>query len=76
MDTLTQMAEPLGVRVVNTDEAFTTMTCAACGAVRASPVTPGARHWTCEACGAVHDRYVNAACNILQRGLEIEELAT
>ena len=52
------------------------MTCAACGAVRASPVTPGARHWTCEACGAVHDRYVNAACNILQRGLEIEELAT
>ena len=57
--------------VVN--EAYTTQTCSSCGAM---PETRprgiaglGIREWTCSDCGAVHDRDVNAAKNILARGL-------
>jgi len=52
------------------NEAFSTVTCSACGA-RSGPSGPGAlgvRLWSC-ACGADHDRDVNAARNILFTGL-------
>jgi len=59
-----------GVWFEEVDEAYSTQTCSACGA-RSGPrglEGLGIRGWRC-ACGAVHDRDVNAAQNILARGL-------
>ena len=57
--------------VVN--ESYTTQTCSCCGSIPASSPKGRAglriREWTCSECGAVHDRDVNAAKNILARGL-------
>ena len=69
---LKEQADRVGSRVVHVEEAFTTMTCAACGTERDAPVPQGTDRWECGRCGTVHDRYVNAARNILQRGLEQE----
>ena len=56
--------------VVN--EAYSTQTCSACGALPESRPNGIAglriREWTCSDCGAVHDRDVNAARNILAAG--------
>ena len=41
--------------------------CGSCGTV-GGKLPLNVREWTC-ACGAVHDRDVNAACNILAAGL-------
>lgn len=53
-------------------EYMTTQLCSSCGALpegRPKGIAGlGIREWTCE-CGAVHDRDVNAARNILARGL-------
>ena len=57
--------------VVN--ENYTTQTCSCCGAIPASSPKGRAglriREWVCSDCGAQHDRDVNAAKNILARGL-------
>ena len=57
--------------VVN--ESYTTQTCSCCGAIPASSPKGRAglriREWVCSDCGAQHDRDVNAAKNILARGL-------
>jgi IS605 OrfB family transposase len=57
--------------VVN--EAYSTQTCSCCGSIPASSPKGraglGIREWTCSECGAVNDRDVNAARNILARGL-------
>jgi transposase len=53
------------------NESFTTQDCSACGA-RCGPKGPkdlGIREWICESCGTHHQRDVNAAKNILARGL-------
>ena len=61
-----------GVWFEEVDEAFSTQTCSACGAL--PPQRPrgiaglGIREWTCSACHTTHDRDVNAACNILAVG--------
>lgn len=50
-------------------EAFSSVTCSACGA-RTGPSGLGAlgvRAWCCHACGVLHDRDVNAAINIVLR---------
>ena len=56
--------------VVN--EAYSTQTCSACGALPESRPNGIAglriREWTCSECGAEHDRDVNAARNILAAG--------
>ena len=70
---LRENAERLGVRVVGVDEEYTTMTCSACGSGRETHVPQKTDTWTCGHCGAVHDRYVNAARNILLRGIERDE---
>lgn len=70
---LQENAERLGVRVVGVDEEYTTMTCSACGTGRETQVPQRTDTWTCGHCGAVHDRYVNAARNILLRGVERDE---
>ena len=50
------------------------MTCSACGTGRETRVPQRMDNtWTCGHCGAAHDRYVNAARNILLRGVERDE---
>jgi len=51
-------------------EDYTTQTCSTCGSVEGPKGKDGltVRVWTCS-CGTTHDRDVNAAVNILQRGL-------
>jgi IS605 OrfB family transposase len=55
------------------DESYSTQTCSCCGVIPASSPKGRAglriRAWTCSECGAEHDRDVNAAKNILARGL-------
>jgi len=57
------------VEVVN--ERYTTQACADCGSLTGPKGRSGlvVRGWTCAACGSVHLRDVNAARNILARGL-------
>jgi len=60
-----------GVWFEEVDEAYSTQTCSCC-ASRTGPkgVTGlGIREWLCGGCGSMHDRDVNAASNILARGL-------
>lgn len=59
-----------GVWFEEVNEAFSTVTCSACGS-RSGPSglkDLRIREWTCMECGTHHDRDVNAAKNILRRG--------
>lgn len=47
--------------------------CSVCGFV-VSKMPLSVREWTCPECGAVHDRDINAACNILAAGLAASAL--
>jgi putative transposase len=64
-----------GKIVVTVDPRFTSKTCHCCGE-RTFPKTGNKqkdlaiRQWTCSNCGQTHDRDVNAALVILQRGLD------
>lgn len=53
------------------DEKYTTQACADCGSLTGPKGRTGlvVRGWTCVACGSTHSRDVNAARNILARGL-------
>lgn len=60
-----------GVWFEEVDEAYSTQTCSGCGC-RTGPKGIkglGIREWRCGRCGSMHDRDVNAASNILARGL-------
>jgi putative transposase len=59
-----------GGSTLEVSEAHTTRTCAECGSIAGPKGQAGLnkRMWRCD-CGAVHDRDVNAARNILARGL-------
>lgn len=52
------------------DESFTTQTCSQCGSIEGPKGVAGLgiREWTCS-CGTIHNRDINAARNILRRGL-------
>jgi len=60
-----------GAWFAEVNEAYSTQTCSSCGALPDSRPKGiaglGIREWTCE-CGAIHDRDINAAKIILQRG--------
>lgn len=56
------------------DPKNTSKTCHVCGEVNNSVVV-GVEKWTCPNCGATHDRDINAAINILHKGIVGRELA-
>jgi putative transposase len=62
-----------GGGTLEVSERYTTQTCSSCGALPTSRPRGIAgldkRVWKCSDCGTVHDRDVNAALNILRRGL-------
>jgi IS605 OrfB family transposase len=62
-----------GGSALQISEAYTSQVCSECGSLPASRpkgiADLGMREWTCDDCGSVHDRDVNAACNILRAGL-------
>ncbi len=58
-----QAAERLGARFERVDPAYTSQTCAVCGAID-GPKDLSVRKWEC-ACGAFLDRDYNAALNVL-----------
>lgn len=64
---LTTKAAETGTQLVRVD-GRTTWTCSACGAevTKPSGEAASARTWACPNCGVVHDRDVNAACNVWQ----------
>jgi putative transposase len=63
-----------GGTYIEVNEAYTSQTCSACGALpdgRPGGIAGlGIRRWECGDCGASHDRDVNAARNIARLGLE------
>lgn len=62
-------AERRGGLVVVADRWFpSSKTCSACGTIQ-EKMPLAVRQWTCPDCGAFHDRDVNAARNLLARGL-------
>lgn len=52
----------------------TSKTCHNCGKVN-EKIVVGIEKWTCPSCGAIHDRDINAALNILRKGIVGRELA-
>ena len=69
-----------GVIFMEVNEAYTTQACSCCGALSGGSPKGRAglriREWTCSECGAIHDRDINAARNILARGLSRLEEGT
>jgi hypothetical protein len=62
---ITTKAAETGTRIVRV-EGRTTWTCSACGAAVKKPDAEevSSRSWVCPGCGVVHDRDINAACNV------------
>ena len=60
-------AEWAGKKVVEVPPAFTSQICSACGVV--CPANRRGKRYTCSTCGVAMDADVNAAVNILRRGL-------
>lgn len=63
-----------GGSMFEVSEHYTSQVCSCCGSLNCASrpkgiASLGIRAWTCSNCGAVHDRDVNAAKNILARGL-------
>ena len=69
MELLTYKAESAGGRVVKVDPKDTSQLCSGCGSKPKEKLTLAVRRYQCEYCGYEADRDMNAAMNILQRGL-------
>lgn len=65
-------AEFYGKTVVLVPPGNTTQTCSVCGHIMSgdAKLTPDIREWDCPACHTHHNRDVNAARNILKRGIQ------
>ena len=68
---LAYKAEGAGMQLVRVDPAFTSRTCSICGVVREAETADEGRRvsFSCESCGADLNRSINAARNILTRGM-------
>jgi putative transposase len=69
LELLEYKADLHGTRVVQVEPAGTTRECAVCGVETAKPLW--VREHSCPACGQTEDRDLNAAKNILSRGLKM-----
>jgi transposase, IS605 OrfB family, central region len=69
LELLEYKADLHGTHVVQVEPAGTTTECAVCGVETAKPLW--VREHSCPACGHTEDRDLNAAKNILHRGLKI-----
>lgn len=58
-----------GKTLVKVDPRYTSQDCSSCGKRTGPKNDVSIRHWTCGDCHTNHDRDVNAAKNILQRGI-------
>lgn len=69
-DKLRYKAMAHGALFEEVNEAFSSVTCSACGARSGPSGLKGLRirAWRCSACGGIHDRDINAALNILRCG--------
>ena len=68
LELLEYKADLHGIHVVSVDPAGTTKECASCGVATDKPLW--VREHSCPACGHTQDRDLNAAKNILYRGLK------
>lgn len=64
-----QKAKQRGRSIVKVDAKYTSQICSVCGDGKGIKKGLNVRSWTCRACGAQHDRDINAARNIRDRGL-------
>ena len=65
-----------GKEVIRIETFFpSSKTCSCCGHQK-SDLKLNDREWTCSSCNTIHDRDVNAAKNILQRGITIQSSGT
>ena len=55
-------------KLILVEPAYTSQTCHQCGYIEPAVADTSVRQWTCIKCGVHHDRDINAAKNILQRG--------
>lgn len=69
-DMLAYKCDWYGKTFISVDPRFTSQTCSDCG-VNTGPKALHIREFMCPHCGALHDRDVNAANNILQKGLAV-----
>ena len=66
---LTYKAESAGGKVEKVDSKYTSQICSECGSKPTKKLTLAIRLYQCESCGFEADRDLNAALNILKKGL-------
>ena len=66
---LSYKCEWYGKELVKVDPYYTTQNCSACGERTGPKNDTSIRSWTCIKCGVHHNRDINAAINILNKGL-------
>ena len=66
---LTYKAESAGGKVEKVDPKYTSQICSECGSKPTKKLTLAIRLYQCESCGFEADRDLNAAMNILKKGL-------
>lgn len=71
LDMLEYKLHDRGKAFIRIDKWFpSSQTCSACGTVHPEVKDLSIRSWTCPDCGVLHDRDINAAINIRNKGIE------
>ena len=72
VDMLIYKAKWYGKRVIKVPNYFpSSQLCSSCGYRNAVIKDLHIRKWTCPYCGTIHDRDINAAKNILRKGIQM-----